>query len=329
MDRKETLLNWTKTSLNDSECYIKPASNDASFRSYWRVFSQGKTYIVMDAPPEHEDCLPFIDISRRLIDANVNVPRVLAKELTQGFLLLTDLGTVQYLNVLDTSNCISLYEDAINALLTLQKNTDINNLPLYDKTLLMQELSLFEQWFINVHLDSKLKDDEQTILKRCFNLLVDNALEQPQVFVHRDYHSRNLMKTKENNPGILDFQDAVVGAVTYDLVSLLKDCYIKWDDDVVFKLSDGLRKKHNKLTHSSIKSDQWQKWFDLMGLQRHIKVAGIFCRLYYRDNKSNYLKDLNLTLCYIKETCTKYHEFKPLLNLINSISPSMENLCKP
>jgi len=328
MDRHKSLLLWTQKVLNDSDCYIKPASNDASFRSYWRVFSHGQTYIIMDAPPEYENCTPFIEISKILSKTGVLVAEVLQQDLQQGFLLLTDLGTVQYLSVLDESNCHALYQDALEALHSIQQKAERSGLPLYNSSLLLNELELFEQWFVSTHLQITLTAPQKDIIKNCNTLLVENALSQPQVFVHRDYHSRNLMKTKKNNPGILDFQDAVVGAVTYDLVSLLKDCYICWDEPFINSMSDGFRKRFNQLNQQNISSEQWQKWFDWMGLQRHLKVVGIFCRLNYRDNKPNYLKDLKLTLCYIKSVCKKYSEFTALLDLINEISPSMESLCK-
>ena len=328
MNRQQALLTWAQEQLCDNDCYIKSASSDASFRSYWRVFSQGQTYIVMDAPPEHENCLPFIEISQKLDQCGVQVTVVIAKDLQQGFLLLTDLGTVQYLSVLDQENSQSLYKDANNALHLIQQNASQDGLPKYTELLLQQELDLFENWFLTRHLNILLNNEQHNTLKACNELLIENALQQPQTFVHRDYHSRNLMKTKDNNPGILDFQDAVIGAVTYDLVSLLKDCYVRWDEKTVNQLADDFRQKYNKLNNTRIESNQWQRWFDLMGLQRHLKVLGIFCRLNYRDNKSRYLKDLNLTMCYVKNTCSKYKELEPLLNLINDISPSMDSLCE-
>lgn len=328
MDRKQALLAWTQKALQDSNCYIKPASNDASFRSYWRVFSKDTTYIVMDAPVEHENCESFIDISTRLDKTGAQVVRVIDKNLDLGFLLLNDLGNVQYLDVLNGETCIELYTDALNALFRIQQTTNTQNLPKYNEQLLQIELDLFSEWFIGKHLNYELDKQQRDILNKGNQLLIANALEQPQTFVHRDYHSRNLMKTKNNNPGILDFQDAVIGAVTYDLVSLLKDCYIKWDEEIINSLSDGFRVKYNQHNNTTIESSQWQKWFDLMGLQRHLKVAGIFCRLNYRDHKPNYLKDLNMTLCYIKTTCIKYKEFLPLLNLINEVSPSMDTICE-
>jgi aminoglycoside/choline kinase family phosphotransferase len=329
MDRQQDLLLWVQEQINDQECYVKPASSDASFRSYWRVFSKDQTYIVMDAPPEHENCTPFIVFSKKLESSGIQVPIVIASDLSQGFLLLSDLGTVQYLEVLNLDTYKNLYNDAINALHTMQQNTDLSNSPLYDKNLLRLELSLFEEWFINKHLNSRLNEEQSHTLSKSLDLLIDNALQQPQTFVHRDYHSRNLMKTKNNNPGVLDFQDAVVGPVTYDLVSLLKDCYISWDQSIVDEFSDGFRKKYNHTNQTNIKFDQWQRWFDLMGIQRHLKVLGIFCRLNYRDNKANYLKDLNLTLHYVKQACERYSELHALLEVINEITPNMDKLCKP
>lgn len=282
----------------------------------------------MDAPVEHENCTAFITLSKILIKAGLQAPKIIEQNLTQGFLLLSDLGNTQYLSVLTKQNFISLYADALDALHLMQKIKISVNIPSYNHNLLMEELELFEQWFINVHLDITLNEKQKSIIKNCNKVLVNNALEQPQVFVHRDYHSRNLMKTKKNNPGILDFQDAVIGAATYDLVSLLKDCYIQWDEKYINQIVDEFRRKFNQSNTTDYTSDQWQRWFDLMGIQRHLKVVGIFCRLNYRDNKPNYLKDLNLTLCYIKSTCKKYKEFIPLLDLINDISPSMDTLCK-
>jgi aminoglycoside/choline kinase family phosphotransferase len=328
MDRHKELMAWTQEVLHDTDCYIKSASSDASFRSYWRVFSKGKTFIVMDAPLEYEDCTPFIRISNILHDAGLHVPIVIEQDLTQGFLLLSDLGTVQYLSILSEQNFKTLYKDALSALHTMQQKSNLNEIPLYNHNLLLSELELFEKWFVNVHVDVRLSEKQQATIQNCNKILINNALDQPQVFVHRDYHSRNLMKVKDNNPGILDFQDAVIGPVTYDLVSLLRDCYIQWDEESVNHMADDFRQQYNKINSTNYSKQQWQRWFDLMGLQRHLKVVGIFCRLNYRDNKPNYLKDLNLTLCYIKSTCKKYPEFFRLLELIKEISPSMDSLCK-
>jgi len=327
VNRKIALLEWTQHKLQDQDCYIKSASSDASFRSYWRAFSKSKTYIVMDAPTEHEDCRPFIDISKKLINSGVNAPEVLHKDLNQGFLLLTDLGSTQYLQLLNQENFKELYQDALNALHNIQQKSSQKHLKAYDKSLLKQEMQLFDDWFIKIHLGIELSENQKATIQNCQNLLISNALEQPQSFVHRDYHSRNLMFSKDDNPGILDFQDAVVGPVAYDLVSLLKDCYISWNETDVNKISDDFRQQFNQLNQTNITDTQWQTWFDLMGMQRHLKAVGIFCRLNYRDNKPNYLKDINRTLCYIKSVCRKYEELKPFLIILDSITPSVESLC--
>lgn len=327
MKRKKALLKWIQLKLQDQDCYIKPASSDASFRSYWRAFSQSNTYIVMDAPTEHEDCRPFIDISQKLIDCGVNAPTILHKDLEQGFLILTDLGSTQYLEILNPKNFKEMYHDALNALHDIQQKSSQTRLQPYDKALLKQEMKLFDTWFIDKHLGIKLSKTQKKTIKSCQKLLIKNALAQPQSFVHRDFHSRNLMYNKLDNPGVLDFQDAVVGPITYDLASLLKDCYISWSEVDVNYLSDEFRQQYNELNQTNLKAAQWQKWFDLMGMQRHLKAVGIFCRLNYRDNKPNYLKDINRTLCYIKTVCHKYSELKPFLKIIETITPTIESLC--
>lgn len=329
MNRYNALLVWVKNALADNDCTIEPASSDASFRSYWRVFSKEKTYIIMDAPPEHEDCQPFIKISQILATTGVLVPKVIAKDLKQGFLLLTDLGTIQYLSVLNSNNFKSLYADAINALHLMQSKSDCRQIAPYDASLLNQEVHLFDQWFIEKHLDITLSDKQREILKNAYKTLINNAVEQPQSFVHRDYHSRNLMFTHHNNPGIIDFQDAVYGPVNYDLVSLLRDCYIAWDDCIIYPIVDEFRKDYNKSNATEFSQQQWFKWFDLMGVQRHLKAIGIFCRLNYRDNKPDYLKDINRTFCYVKNICHKYPELHTFHDFIIEITPHMENLCAP
>jgi aminoglycoside/choline kinase family phosphotransferase len=328
MKRKQALLAWTQTVLNDTECYVKPASNDASFRSYWRVFSKLHTYIIMDAPIEHEDCIPFIDISQRLEKCGLQAPKVIAHDLTQGFLLLSDLGTVQYLSILNKDNYKSLYQDAIKSIHTMQQKTVKSGLPLYDHNLLNAEMDLFDQWFIKKHLGISLSTKQSNTLGNTKKLLIDNALKQPQSFVHRDFHSRNLMKTEKSNPGILDFQDAIIGPITYDLVSLLRDCYVSWNESIVQQLADEFRLEYNQLNHDNIEPEQWFRWFDFMGIQRHLKAIGIFCRLNYRDQKSNYLKDINRTLKYIKCTGNKYKELGDFLDLISEITPNMDLICE-
>ncbi len=295
---------------------IRPASADASFRRYFRVTDKntGETLIVMDAPPDKEDCEPFIHITRLLRSVNVNAPDIITMDLEQGFLLLDDLGNRQYLDHLDESSSCELYSDALAALINMQRIQD--QLPPYDRQRLLDEMGLFEPWYLNKHLGITLDNAQKAVLESIYDLLIDSALEQPQVFVHRDYHSRNLMLVDENNPGVIDYQDAVIGPVTYDLVSLFKDCYIEWPRNRVEHWLD----QYLQLTSIELPVDRSQfiRWFDLMGVQRHLKVLGIFARLNYRDGKSQYLDDLPLTLKYVVDACNRYDELSPLLGLLES-----------
>ena len=310
------LENWLDSISAHELTDIRPASADASFRRYFRVTDSntGNTLIVMDAPPEKEDCEPFIHITRLLRSVNVNAPDIISMDLEQGFLLLDDLGNRQYLDHLDESSSDDLYSDALVALINMQRIQD--HLPPYDKQRLRDEMGLFEPWYLNRHLGISLDDQQKSVLDSIYDLLIESALEQPQVFVHRDYHSRNLMLVDENNPGVIDYQDAVIGPVTYDLVSLFKDCYIEWPRNKVEHWLD----QYLQLTPIELSVDRIQfiRWFDLMGVQRHLKVLGIFARLNYRDGKSQYLDDLPLTLKYVVDVCNRYDELKPLLNLLES-----------
>lgn len=310
------LENWLDSISAHELTDIRPASADASFRRYFRVTDSntGNTLIVMDAPPEKEDCEPFIHITRLLRSVNVNAPDIITMDLEQGFLLLDDLGNRQYLDHLDESSSDDLYSDALIALINMQRIQD--HLPPYDKQRLRDEMGLFEPWYLNRHLGISLDDQQKSVLDSIYDLLIESALEQPQVFVHRDYHSRNLMLVDENNPGVIDYQDAVIGPVTYDLVSLFKDCYIEWPRNKVEHWLD----QYLQLTPIELPVDRSQfiRWFDLMGVQRHLKVLGIFARLNYRDGKSQYLDDLPLTLKYVVDACNRYDELMPLLNLLES-----------
>lgn len=300
---------------------IEPASADASFRRYFRINDQGYTFIVMDAPPEKEDCRPFIHIANLLLQRGLNVPKILQQDLEQGFILLSDLGSAVYLSELNNDTVDDMYRVAMDALLQLQQYEN-PDLPAYDENLLRTEMNLFPDWYLAKHLNLSLDAEQQAILEQSFDLLIENALVQPQVCVHRDYHSRNLMINKDNprQPGVIDFQDAVIGAVTYDLVSLLKDCYIQWPRE---KVESWVHYFYSQALSRGIISDvsfeTFLRWFDLMGLQRHIKVAGIFSRLYHRDGKSGYLNDIPLTMEYIFEVLNLYPEFKPLQTLLNDI----------
>ena len=310
MSRLTELQQWLESIAANTYTNLQAASADASFRQYFRVTNtqNSKTYIVMDAPTDKEDCRPFIQITNLIRDVDVNAPNIVAKNIKQGFLLLDDLGSTSYLDSLDADTVERLYVDAIDALIKMQSIYTM--LPAYDKTLLQTEMFLFETWYVEHHLNTKLTAQQQITLNNIFELLINSALEQPQVFVHRDYHSRNLMVTDENNPGVIDYQDAVNGPITYDLVSLFKDCYIEWPREKVEHWLD-LYLARLTPTHF-IEKETLLKWFDFMGVQRHLKVLGIFSRLNYRDNKSQYLDDLPLTLKYITDCCALYPELQPL-----------------
>ncbi len=316
-ERIKKLKKWLTDQVGLPSFSLEPASGDASFRRYFRVTLSDKSYIAMDAPPDKEDCRPFVSIARQLQAAGLNVPSIHAENLEQGFLLLDDLGSTLYLDILNPGNADQLYADAITSLVQLQSKMPAEALPPYNRALLMQEMELFREWLLQKHLGLTLSDSDHLLLTQAFELLADSALEQPQVAVHRDYHSRNLMQTQPN-PGILDFQDAVNGPVTYDLVSLLRDCYIQWPVEQVegwamayFKqavTSDVLLSQHE---------DQFLQWFDLMGVQRHLKAAGIFARLCHRDGKPGYLKEIPRTLGYIESTAPCYPQLGCLAQLIS------------
>ena len=316
--RKRLLRSWLEDEVGLAGFSMELASGDASFRRYHRLtLSDGSTRIIMDAPPEREDCRPFVAVAGHLRGLGLNVPVVYAADLDQGFLLLSDLGSEHYLDLLNQGKTERLYADALSALLVMQACGKTDGLPLYSRELLLREMNLFPDWLLGRHLRLTLDEDEQQMLDATFELLVANALVQPQVFVHRDYHSRNLLATLAPNPGILDFQDAVLGPVTYDLVSLLKDCYLSWPRERVrewvfgyyeLALQSGvLRNEHE---------GSFLRWFDLMGVQRHLKAAGIFARLNIRDGKPGYLQDIPRTLGYIVDLVPEYPELIPLAELI-------------
>ena len=283
----------------------------------------------MDAPPEKEDSVPFVRVAGFLEAMQLNAPRVIEASLEQGFLLLSDLGTRQYLNELlqDEAMAPTLYRDAIDALLVMQRNGSAfqSQLPPYDEELLRFELSLFHDWLCGTHLGIDFDDVAEGEWQMLCDLLVANALDQPQVFVHRDYHSRNLMVMDENNPGILDFQDAVEGPLTYDLVSLLKDCYVKWPADRIWQWALDFYNGSDARIREQVQEAQFRRYFELMGVQRHIKAAGIFCRLNHRDGKEGYLKDIPRTLSYIVDVAPRYEELAFLVELIEQqVLPGME-----
>ncbi len=282
---------------------IEPASGDASFRRYFRVWSGQNSYIVMDAPPAQEDCRSFVRVAQMLAAAGVNVPRIFCTDLDQGFLLLGDLGSETYLQRLNSEiDPDTLYQSAIGALVSMQSGCrpGLDRLPTFDRALLMQEMALFKDWLLAAHLDISLSSQEAGQLQQCFEYLCASALCEQMVFVHRDYHSRNLMWC-EQAPGVLDFQDAVRGPLTYDLVSLLKDCYLSWPRARVLGWIDDYRRQASEQGIPLPRSAEFLQRFDLMGVQRHLKASGIFARLWHRDGKSSYLGDIPRTLNHIIE----------------------------
>jgi aminoglycoside/choline kinase family phosphotransferase len=321
-ERRASLQSWAGEQLGWSNVELKPASTDASFRRYFRVERDGVSYILMDAPPDKEDCAPFIRVSRLLLELGLHVPEVIAED-ARGFLLLSDLGHRQYLAELNESTVDRLYGDALGALATLQScAVGDSDLPAYDRELLLFEMSLFRDWLLGSHLGMQLSDTQQAELTGCFDLLADSALQQPVVCVHRDYHSRNLMVSDYHNPGILDYQDAVLGPVTYDLVSQLRDCYISWPRERVEDWALGyheLAQQTGIIRPDEANEQTFLRWFDWMGVQRHLKAAGIFARLNHRDGKPGYLDDIPRTLGYVQEVCTRYPELEGLGSLTQQV----------
>jgi N-acetylmuramate 1-kinase len=318
------LHEWLHDDLNMKDYALSSASEDASFRRYFRVKAVGKSRIVMDAPPDKEDCRAFLDITQRLHKGGLNVPQVFAQDLEKGFLLLSDFGTELYLDKLQDINADELYSDAIEALVQMQCRTELPGLPVYSEELLMQEMSLFTEWLVKRHCSISLDAAELENIHASFRLLANSALKQPQVFVHRDFHSRNLMVCR-NNPGIIDYQDALVGPVSYDLVSLLKDCYRKWPSAKTDEWTQFYLSRHAESTGVDISGHAFQRYFDLMGVQRHLKASGIFARLNHRDGKAEFLQDIPRTLSYIIDLRESYPELQSLIKLIlESVLPAME-----
>ncbi len=300
---------------------LRPASADASFRRYFRVDTpDGQTLIVMDAPPPQEDVRPFVKVAELFSATGVSVPAILAQDTERGFLLLSDLGSTTYLQQLSPDTAHKLYIDAIDALILLQVQSRAGVLPVYDRELLHRELMLFPDWYITRHLKATLTDAQTADLNRVFDVLLANNLAQAPVYVHRDYHSRNLMVMSKGNPGILDFQDAVYGPITYDLVSLLRDAYIQWDEELVLdwviRYWERARRAGLPVSHDV---DAFYRDFEFMGLQRHLKVLGIFARLYHRDGKDGYLNDMPMVMDYTRKTAYRYKEFSPLIRLLDTL----------
>lgn len=319
-DRISLIQHWLKEDLGMDPSTLEPASSDASFRRYFRAKDGSTTWIVMDAPPTHENIRPFIDIAHVLESHAVHVPHIQASCPDRGLMLLEDLGNIPYLDRLNASTADALYTDAMDTLLHIQAcSTD--GLPHYDEALLQREMGLFDQWFLERHLGLTLTESDRAMLARTYDQLVRSALNQQHVFVHRDYHSRNLMITERQSPGVIDFQDAVAGPITYDLASLLRDSYIEWPEERVMQWTHMF---HHQLMEAGTCQLDWKaflKDFNLMSAQRHLKVAGIFARLNHRDGKSGYLKDIPLTLRNLRRSLRPYPEFEPfLLWLSNRVS---------
>jgi aminoglycoside/choline kinase family phosphotransferase len=314
--RLELVNSWLREELAIGVDRIAPASADASFRRYFRVHSGARSLIVMDAPPEREDLTPFVEVAAALGAIGVNVPRVLEADRTRGFLLLTDLGSTHYLAALGAgADTERLYADATETLLAMQTrgHAAAARLAHYGTALLGRELAQFPEWFLVRHLGLELDDERRALLEAVSATLMAAALEQPQVFVHRDFHSRNLMLTPRHNPGVLDFQDAVRGAITYDPVSLWKDCYIVWPRERVLGWLRRYRRRAAEAGLAAGASEaEFVRWFDLMGVQRHLKVLGVFARLWYRDGKPGYLGDLPTVLNYVLEASADYAELAAL-----------------
>jgi aminoglycoside/choline kinase family phosphotransferase len=317
--RRDALERWLAPRLGRS-FELAPASEDASFRRYWRAtLEHGASYVAMDAPPDKEDCRPFVRVARMLADAGVHAPQVIAQDLAQGFLLLSDLGTRTYLAELNAQNAAQLFADATDALVRWQLATRAGELPPYDEALLRREMSLFPEWYVGKHLGLKLNEEQSHMLEGIFALLVKSALAQPVVYVHRDYMPRNLMVC-DPNPGVLDFQDAVLGPITYDMVSLVRDAFVSWEEERVLDWSVRYWEKA-KRAGLPVAADFGEFWraFEWMGLQRHLKVLGIFARINYRDGKPKYLADTPRFVGYARDVGRRYAELAPLARLLDEL----------
>ena len=315
LDRAASRLAFAQASLR-AQVTVEVASADASFRSYWRASDGARTWIIMDAPPELEDVRPWLDIGSRLRAAGLHAPEVIASDLSQGFVLMEDLGTRAYLPELNEASASVLYADALDALLVMQAQVSASDLPVFDATRTIPEMELLGAWFLERHLGCSLSCGDWDVVEAAFRLLANSAEEQPRTFMHRDYHSRNLLVTGSNSPGIIDFQGAMFGPVAYDLASLLRDCYITWPIERVDAWVEAYRERLASAGIVHVDGAHFRRWFDLIGVQRHIKVLGIFCRLYYRDGKAAYLADLPRVLEYVVSVARLYPALGDLVALI-------------
>ncbi len=297
------------------ECSVEVASADASFRRYFRLRRGDTSYILMDSSLEKESLSPFVDVSRRLLSVGVHAPAILDANLDEGFLILEDLGALQLLDALEESNYLNFYSMALEEILKMQQ-AEASGLPPYDKAFLTFEMDLMQEWFLEQYVDLDLSADDKRVIEEALDCISDEVLKQPQgYFVHRDFHSRNIMVREDGVLGVIDYQDAMRGSITYDLVSLLRDLYIELPHELIEQLVLAFR----DIVAADIDDVTFIRWFDFMGLQRHIKVLGIFARLYLRDGKDGYLKDLPLTLKYTLDILAKYDETKALHKLLQKI----------
>jgi aminoglycoside/choline kinase family phosphotransferase len=317
--RLDELRQWLGAHIAARPFNLTPASADASFRRYFRVAADGRSWIAMDAPPGREDCRPFVHVAGLLRAAGVNAPRVEAQDLERGFLLLTDFGDMTYLAALTEANARALFDDAIDALVRWQLASRPGVLPPYDRALLERECNLFPEWYIARHLGVELSQAQREAFARVTGLVVARALAQPAVYVHRDYMPRNLMVT-DPNPGVLDFQDAVFGPISYDMVSLLRDAFVSWDEERVI---DRCARYWEKARRAGLPVDAdfsvFYRDFEWMGLQRHLKVLGIFARIHYRDGKGGYLEDTPRFLRYARAVAERYSDLAPLARLLDQL----------
>ncbi|MFN4149071.1 MAG: aminoglycoside phosphotransferase family protein [Rhodocyclaceae bacterium] len=321
MERIGQIRNWLAERFPGRAFELAPASADASFRRYFRVScADGETYIVMDAPPPHEDVHPWLQVQRLFAATGALVPEVLAQDLERGFLLISDFGSTTYLSALEAgAQADPLYRAALDTLIDIQRASRPGALPAYDRTLLKRELDLFPDWYLDRHRAVALSTDEKNVLAAMFDKILAVNLAEPSVFVHRDYHSRNLMVTN-SRPGVIDFQDAVYGPITYDLVSLFKDAYVEWPEEQTIDWLARYWEKAKK-TGLPVRADfgEFFRDYEWMGVQRHLKVLGIFARLKHRDGKGAYLEDMPRVARYLRAACARYGELTPLLRLLDKL----------
>jgi len=337
--RLEQAHSWLREHLQHQPYSLSLLSGDASFRRYFRIQAEGKRYALMDAPPEQEDSLPFVVIGRHWRAQGINVPEIFADDLSKGFLLLEDFGDTTFLQQAEKAPD-HYYHQAIDSLIGIQQVSPLNKpsdssypafvMPAYSEQLIRREISLFTEWLLQKKLQLSLSPTESRDLNACFDALVSNAMAQPQVVVHRDYHSRNLMVTADQQLGVIDFQDAVTGPITYDLVSLLRDCYIKWPARQIKQWVSYYHQQLGEVNKQEYARDEFTRWFDLMGMQRHLKAAGIFARLSLRDGKHGYLDDIPRTVSYLVDVTADYVEFSAVRQWLNNkLVPALADLCTP